>query len=170
MMNLPVKQLKYYGSMLGKMLLELKESDNIKNIRDELKELALTDMEYSKFQKRCEANYNLNQLDPAIAEQYGLVLFSEKVTAGSAEHTLLILQRGLVCVRSRLSTKTQEDKYTKRLFLIDRKCISFSADKYPTAVKFYDICSRDVKYKVTFNSSERKAKIIDEVNKIKSNF
>lgn len=63
-MNLPVKQLKYYGSLLGKMLSELKESDNLKNIRDQLKELALTDMEYSKFQKRCEANYNLNQLDP----------------------------------------------------------------------------------------------------------
>lgn len=63
-MNLPVKQIKYYGNMLGNMLLELKESDQIKNIRNELKELALTDMEYSKFQKRCEANYNLNQLDP----------------------------------------------------------------------------------------------------------
>lgn len=63
-MNLPVTQLKYYGAMLGKMLVELKESNNLKDIRDELKELALTDMDYSKFQKRCEGNYNLNQLDP----------------------------------------------------------------------------------------------------------
>lgn len=63
-MNLPIKQFKYYGTMLGKMLVELKESDHISKIRNELKELALTDMEYSKFQKRCEANYNLNQLDP----------------------------------------------------------------------------------------------------------
>lgn len=63
-MNLPVKQLKYYGTMLAKMLVELKESDSLSNIREELKELALTEMEYSKLQKRCEANYNLNQLDP----------------------------------------------------------------------------------------------------------
>lgn len=63
-MNLPVAQLKHYGAMLGKMLVELKESNNLKNVREELKELALTDMEYSKFQKRCEGNYHLNQLDP----------------------------------------------------------------------------------------------------------
>lgn len=74
MMNLPVKQLKYYGNMLGKMLAELKESDNLKNIIDDLKELALTDMEYSKFQKRCEANYNLNQLDPVRHTNCGNVL------------------------------------------------------------------------------------------------
>lgn len=45
-------------------------------------------------------------LQQAIAEQYGLVLFTEKVTVGLVEHTLLILQRGLVCVRSRLSSVT----------------------------------------------------------------
>lgn len=74
-MNLPVKQLKYYGSMLGKMLLELKDSDQLKNIRDALKDMALTDMEYSKFQKRCEANYNLNQLDPVGMNGFFIKIF-----------------------------------------------------------------------------------------------
>lgn len=40
----------------------------------------------------------------SIAEQYGLVVFPEKAIVGLMEHTLLILERGLVCVRSRLSS------------------------------------------------------------------
>lgn len=104
---MPINHIANYAQFLEGLLNEYKARDLL---ADDFKTIAAVEIEMKKIHKLVTENYALNSMKgaPCAVRKFGIITYSDEIAIDFTKCRIMILETGLVCVRTRLSTVSYE--------------------------------------------------------------
>lgn len=114
---MPINHIASYAQFLEGLLNEYKARDLLAN---DFKTIAGVEIEMKKIHKLVTENYALNSMKgaPCPVRKFGIVTYSDEIAIDFTKCRIMILETGLVCVRTRLSTVSNAMHQTKTFEII----------------------------------------------------
>lgn len=160
---MPIKHLENYTLLMEIFLNEFKEKDFV---TEEFKTVATVEIEMKKLFKSVTENMNINSLKGSknSVRSYGLVIYSDTITIDEGKYRALILERGLVCVKIRISTKTKREKFVEQYFAIPLTAtLLMEHEMYPRRLKLAANYAKHISFVMHFATTSKKKQLIQAI-------
>lgn len=160
---MPIKHLENYALLMEIFLNEFKEKDFV---TEEFKTVATVEIEIKKILKSVTENLNINSLKGSknSVRSYGLVIYSDTITIDETKYRALILERGLICVKIRISTKTKREKFVEQYFAIPLTAtLLMENELYPRRLKISANYAKHISFVMHFATTRKKKQLIEVI-------